>query len=236
MGRLIICAQTCAVEPSLDRAGLRVSVAGLAAIGMARRRASHYGYLSMSQESAALAAPPADPIVLRALEGDHQAEREVCRRLLPAIRAFSHRRLRTASAEDFAQDVLVHLLEAMREGRVQEPARLSSFALGLCRNLARERARSSERRRELLQTYGLTEDDLVTFDAPPEMRRDHLEDCFSQLGERARHVLRSTFCEEDFDSEIAAALSISEANVRVIRHRTLAALRTCLEGPISWLR
>jgi RNA polymerase sigma-70 factor (ECF subfamily) len=119
---------------------------------------------------------------------------------------------------------------------VHEPARLSSFALGLCRNLARERARSSERRRELLSTYGLTEDDLVTFDSPPEIRRELLEDCFSQLGERARRVLRSTFCEEDLDSEIALSLAVSEANVRVIRHRTLAALRNCLEGPISWLR
>ncbi|MET0594450.1 MAG: sigma-70 family RNA polymerase sigma factor [Polyangiaceae bacterium] len=190
----------------------------------------------MSHEAAALAVPPVDPVALRALDGDADAEREVCRRLLPAIRAFSHRRLRTASAEDFAQDVLVLLLEAMRERKVQEPARLGSFALGLCRNLARERARSSERRRELLQMYGLAEDDLVTFDAPPELRRDKLEDCFSQLSDRARSVIRATFCEDDLDSEIAKALATTEANVRVVRHRTLALLRTCLEGPISWLR
>ena len=183
-----------------------------------------------------LAVPPVDPVVLRALDGDVDAEREVCRRLMPAIRAFSHRRLRPASAEDFAQDVLVLLLEAMRARRVQDPARLASFALGLCKNLARDRARSSERRRDLLQMYGLTEDDLVSVDALPELRREKLEDCYSQLADRARQVIRATFCEDDVDSEIASALAMTEANVRVVRHRTLAVLRTCLEGPISWLR
>jgi DNA-directed RNA polymerase specialized sigma24 family protein len=47
-------------------------------------------------------------------------------------------------------------------------------------------------------------------------------------------VIRATFCDDSPDLEIASALAISPANVRVIRHRTLAALRACLERPISW--
>jgi RNA polymerase sigma-70 factor (ECF subfamily) len=177
---------------------------------------------------------PVDPIVLRAVTGDREAEREVCRRILPAIRAFAQRRLPLAAAEDFAQDALILLLEAMREGRVQEPARLAAFALGICRNLSRDRARTGERRRELQARYGLRDDDLIAPAESAPVRRGHLEDCYSQLTDSARRVLRATFCDDWADARIAGELALSEANVRVIRHRTLAALRSCLERPISW--
>lgn len=189
----------------------------------------------MSTEAALAPNVPApDPVAERALRGDREAEREVCRRLLPAVRAFARRRLRPAAAEDFAQDALLLLVESMREGRVEEPSRLAGFALGICRNLARERARTGERREGLLARFGLTEEAFAPLAPSLEVRREHLEDCYSQLTERARAVLRATFCEEDEDAEIAARLTLSAANVRVIRHRTLAALRTCLERPISW--
>lgn len=178
--------------------------------------------------------PPLDPVVTRALMGDREAEREICRRLLPAVRAFADRRLRDAAAEDFAQDALILLVEALREGRVQDPTRVAGFALGICRNLSRQRARSGERRRELLAQYGLTEADVCNDGAPAMIRAGHLEDCYSQLTQAARRVIRATFCEDSADAQIATELEVSEANVRVIRHRTLAALRTCLERPISW--
>lgn len=189
----------------------------------------------VSPDSArAFSHPDGDPFVLRALAGDRSAEREICSRLLPAMRAFAARRLRASSVDDFTHDALVLLVEALREGRIQDPARIAAFALGICRNLARERARTDDRRRELMDRYGLTEADLTGWDSQIQVRRDQLEDCYSQLADRSRRVLRMSFCGEEADSDIARTLSISEANVRIIRHRTLAALRTCLEKPISW--
>jgi RNA polymerase sigma-70 factor (ECF subfamily) len=188
-----------------------------------------------TKSAAASAHDNAEDVVLLALAGNSAAEREVCRRLLPAVRAFAQRRLRAASVDDFAHDVLLSLLEAMRAGRLAEPARIAGFALGICHNLARERARTGERRRELDQRYGLSEADFSAWDADLPVSREHLEDCYSQLGARARGVIRATFCEDESDEVIARSLSISEANVRVIRHRSLAALRACLEKPISWL-
>src|SRR5690606_16663478 len=139
---------------------------------------------------------PFESSVARALAGDAQAEREICRRLLPAVRAFATRRLRPSSVEDFTHDVLVLLVEAMRSGRISEPERIAGFALGICRNLARERARSTERRNRLASLFGVTEAEFVTWDREQDVRRDHLEDCFSQLADRARRVLRATFCDE----------------------------------------
>ena len=191
--------------------------------------------MTSAPDSARQAAPsPVDPTFERAVRGDRDCEREVCRRLLPAIRAFASRRLPGAAAEDFAQDALVLLLEAMREGRIAEPARIAGFALGICRYLARERARSGERRRELLTQYGWSQEDVIALELPTTLHRGHLEDCYSQLTDSARRVIRASFCEETEDAHIALALSISAANVRVIRHRTLATLRQCLERPISW--
>jgi RNA polymerase sigma factor (sigma-70 family) len=177
-----------------------------------------------------------DPLVLRAIAGDRSAERELCARLMPAVRAFALRRLRASSVDDFAHDVFVLFVEALREGRIQDTSRAAPYALGICRNLARERARTNERRRELMDRYGLTEADLTAWEAPVMVRREHLEDCYSQLTNRARHVIRSTFCSDEIDSDIARSLSITEANVRIIRHRSLAALRSCLEKPISWVQ
>ncbi len=190
----------------------------------------------MSVNAAPALPVDADPVVVRAIAGDRDAEREVCRRLAPAIRAFAARRLRAASADDFVQDALVLLVESLRERRVQDPARVAGFALGICRNLARERARTDDRRRELLEQYGLGEADLAVCPAPVYVRRATLEDCYSQLTERARRVVRASFCEDEADVDIARALGLTEANVRVIRHRSLAALRECLERPISWVQ
>ncbi len=188
----------------------------------------------MTADLASAAHPDVDPVVLGALAGDRDAEREVCRRLTPAVRAYAERRLRPASVEDFSHDVLVLLVEALRERRIQDPARIASFALGFCRNLARERARNDDRRRDLGLRYGVTEADFVAWDSPLDVRRAHLEDCYSQLTERARRVIRATFCDDEVDADIAGALGISVANVRIVRHRSLAALRSCLERPISW--
>lgn len=200
------------------------------------RGESAYNGLMSSPLAAGNPEAEGDPVVLRAIAGDRRAEREICARLMPAVRAFAQRRLRASSVDDFAHDALMLFVEALREGRIQDTSRVATFALGICRNLARERARTHERRRELMDRYGLIDADLAAWDTPVRVRREHLEDCYSQLPDRARRVIRATFCQDEADSDIARALSLSEANVRIIRHRSLAALRSCLEKPISWIQ
>jgi len=193
--------------------------------------------MSAPSTAASGTAAAADPIVTRALAGDRDAERQVCGRLLPALRAFAGRRLPAAVIDDFAHDALLLFVEALRDGRLQDPSRAAAFALGICRNLARERARNRDRRNELVARFGLGALDVIAGEGLPPavfVRREHLEDCYSQLTERARKVIRATFCDDELDADIARLLAITEANVRIIRHRSLAALRTCLEQPISW--
>jgi RNA polymerase sigma-70 factor (ECF subfamily) len=55
--------------------------------------------------------------------------------------------------------------------------------------------------------------------------------CLRALEDRARRVLMLSFNEERSAEEIAAALEISAVNVRVLRHRSIGALRRCLDAP-----
>jgi RNA polymerase sigma factor (sigma-70 family) len=53
--------------------------------------------------------------------------------------------------------------------------------------------------------------------------------CFDALDLRAKKIMHLSFQAERSADEIAAALVLSAGNVRVLRHRALAALRRCLD-------
>ena len=176
-------------------------------------------------------------LVVRAGNGDRQAESTLSQRFAPAVRAFARRRLRGVEAtEDFAHDVLLLLVEALRRGSVQEPERLAGFVLGICKKLALDRARTNERRAELWEAFGETlaplEPQATARDCPYELI--HLEDCLSRLTQRSREVVRLGFIEAQSHDSVAAALGVTEANARLLRHRALGSLRECMSRMISW--
>jgi RNA polymerase sigma-70 factor (ECF subfamily) len=159
--------------------------------------------------------------------GDLEAEAEMCRRMGPRIRLYGLRHLRSSSAaDDLMQQVLLKVLEALRRARLREPDKLAHFVLGICRMTVLDLRRSSKRQEELLTMFG---GDLVP-DAPPMPRLDdrQLARCVQGLKERERSVVVMTFYDEHTATETAGALGISEANVRVIRHRALQELRACM--------
>lgn len=174
-------------------------------------------------------------LVLRAQEGDAQAEAVLCHRLAPAIRAFASRRLRTRDAVDeFTQDVLLMFLQAVRSRAVEQPERVGGFVLGVCRNLARDRAKQSERRQNLWETFGAVLAEVVS--VPPREPCDRilrLDDCLTKISQRARDVLWLGFAEGKSHDEIGSQLSISAQNARVVRHRSLVALRECMSQPLG---
>jgi RNA polymerase sigma factor (sigma-70 family) len=175
-------------------------------------------------------------LAARAHQGDRRAEATICERLTPAIRAFARRRVIGIDAiNEFTQDVLVLLVRALREGTVRDPNALGGFALGLCRNLALERARRRERRDSLWAQYGADLAPLeIAPDAPSSRAVAQLEDCLSQLSRRARDVVRLSYVESWPHAEIAKALNVTENAARVLRHRTLNSLRDCMQGKLSW--
>jgi RNA polymerase sigma-70 factor (ECF subfamily) len=163
----------------------------------------------------------------RIAEGNGEAEAEMCRRMGPRIRLYGLRHLRSPSAaDDLVQQVLLKVLEALRGARLREPDKLAQFVLGTCRMTVLELRRSAHRQEGLLAAFG---GDLVP-DAPPMPRLDDrlLARCVQTLRERERSVVVMTFYDEQTAAETAGFLGISEANVRVIRHRAIQQLRTCM--------
>jgi RNA polymerase sigma-70 factor (ECF subfamily) len=165
----------------------------------------------------------------RLAAGDRGAEAELYRRLAPRVRLYGLRHLRdTAAADDLVQEVLLMTFAGLREGRLREPEKVASFVFGSCRRVVSGWRRSRERRERLLERHG---QDLLPAAAAGEEPVDlaRLARCLARLAERERTVVALSFYAERDADAIGAELRMSPGNVRVVRHRALARLRSCLE-------
>ena len=159
---------------------------------------------------------------------DREAEAELFRRMAPRIRLYGLRHLRDHhAADDLVQQVLITMLEALRAGRLRDPDRLTSFALGTCRMTVLDLRRNRQRKERLLEQFGA---DLLAPVPPPTPRLDQerLAQCVQKLKERERAVIVMTFYDEQTGADLARFLGASEANVRVIRYRAIHQLRDCM--------
>lgn len=90
-----------------------------------------------------------------------------------------------------------------------------------------ELRRGAARRKQLLETFSSS----IPEPVPPQLPDiDHqkLTRCLQNLKERERAVVVMTFYDEQPGDEVARSLGVSEANVRVIRHRAIHQLRDCM--------
>lgn len=163
---------------------------------------------------------------------DHEAESELFRRMAPRIRLYGLRHLRDAhAADDLTQQVIVTLLEALRAGKLREHHKLASFVLGTCRMTVLDLRRGAQRKKRLLEEFGA--DLLPRPQGEPSMPRldqERLARCVRNLQERERAVIVMTFYDERVGADLANFLGVSEANVRVIRHRAIHQLRECMRA------
>src|SRR5262245_10784344 len=128
--------------------------------------------------------------------GDRSAEAELFRRMAPRVRLYGLRHLRDDhAADDLTQQVLLITLDAIREGRLREPEKLTSFMLGTCRMTVLDLKRNTQRREKLLQQYG---EHLLApvASAMPRVDHDALTGCVQKLQERERTVVVMTFFDE----------------------------------------
>lgn len=146
----------------------------------------------------------------------------------PRIRLYGLRHLRDSqSADDLVQQVLITALQTLRAGGLREPEKLASFVLGTCRMTVLDQRRGTRRRQQLLDQFGLE----MLAPAPlagPRLDHEKLAGCVQGLKERERAVIVMSFYDEETSADVARFLSVSEANVRVIRHRAIRDLRSCM--------
>jgi RNA polymerase sigma-70 factor, ECF subfamily len=158
---------------------------------------------------------------------DTEAEAELCRRFDRRIRLYGLRHFRSdAMADDLVQEVLVLAIESLRNGRVREPERLASFILGSCRMVARGARRGQARRERLLDQYGIPTP--IACEPAAQLDLERLRGCVAKLSQRERTVVILAFYGERSGDEIAADLSMTLGNVRVVRHRAIGHLQQCM--------
>lgn len=170
----------------------------------------------------------ADLVMQIGLGDDRAAEAELFRRMGERIRLYGLRHLRDQhAAEDLMQQVLITTLEALRQGRLREPEKLTSFVLGICRMTTLDLRRNAHRKARLLEQFGA---DLVAPAASsmPHLDQERLTRCVQNLKERERAVVVLTFYDEQTGADVGQFMGVSEANVRVIRHRAILQLRDCM--------
>src|SRR5262245_38694145 len=147
----------------------------------------------------------------------------------PRIRLYGLRHLRSASAaDDLVQQVLLKVIEALRARRLRDTEKLAPFVLGTCRMTVLDLRRTARRQDELLKEFGG-----MLVPEPQEIHQldgDRLAQCVQALKERERSVIVFTFYDEQTSATAARSLGLSEANVRVIRHRAIRQLRACMEA------
>jgi len=159
---------------------------------------------------------------------DHEAEGELFRRMAPRVRLYGLRHLRDGhAADDLTQHVLLTVLEALRASRLREPEKLAAFVLGTCRMTVLDLRRGAQRRARLLEQFGM---DFMAPTQPsiPQLDHKQLTACVQTLKERERTVIVMTFYDERTGADVAGFLGVSEANLRVIRHRAIHQLRACM--------
>lgn len=167
-------------------------------------------------------------LVARIAAGDataRAAEQQLCQRYAPRARLYGLKHLRDcARAEDLMQLVLMRLLGAARAGEIQDVAHVDRFVLGTCRFTA-QRLRSRAQREQPVDAAlpELAVEPFALLDTAALLR------CLQALEARARRVVMLSFHEERSADEVAAELALSAGNVRVLRHRALGALRSCME-------
>jgi RNA polymerase sigma-70 factor, ECF subfamily len=158
---------------------------------------------------------------------DTRAEAELFRRFAPRIRLYGLRHLRDeAAADDLVQDVIVLVLESLRNNRVREREQLASFVLGCCRMTALNLRRGERRRHAILLASPIAESHQPDLDGPLDL--DRLRECLDQLPAREKTVAVLTFYGDRGADEIARDLEMTGGHVRVVRHRAVSRLEACM--------
>jgi RNA polymerase sigma-70 factor (ECF subfamily) len=167
-------------------------------------------------------------VAARAPGAAEAAEAELYRRFAPRVRLYGLRHLRDEDkALDLSQQVMLVVIEKVRAGLVRDADQIASFVLGVSRAMTKDWKRLDWRREKLRETFLASSTvGFPSWDATLDL--DHLETCLARLADRERMVVLLTFYAEKTASEAGKELRLTEGHVRVIRHRAVERLRTCM--------
>ena len=166
-------------------------------------------------------------LVARITQGDAGAEDQLVRWFHPRIRLIAAGRLRGAdAAQDVAQDTIVAVLEAVRAGRVREPAHLPAFVFGIATNLINNRHRTAAQRREVQMVVPdpPSDADAIVTTLDFVQRRTLVRQALLQLDSIDRAILILSMVDGLKPREIAPRVGLTPAVVRTRKTRAIKAM------------
>lgn len=171
------------------------------------------------------------------VNGDSAAESALVARMLPAIRVMIRRRgLRSwADVDDLAQDAVVALLVALRDGRLHEHEALMGFVARLVQNITSDQYQRQQR----LVPLETEPPSVDPMDLPP-LRAEHQEKWALVMRAiraltvpRDRDILIGFYLQGNEKAEICARFQLEPAQFDRIIHRARTRVRSLLMTEIG---
>lgn len=163
-------------------------------------------------------------------------EADIAGRFRERLRLFAARRLgNAAAAEDVAQETLRRTVDALRAGKIADPAAFPAFVFATARHVCQQQHRSAGREdRALHRLHGdssalapAVPDPLVALVSEERARR--VREALGGLAESDCALLRMLYHEQLDTSDVASRLGLSPSALRVRKHRALKRLGGLLD-------
>jgi RNA polymerase sigma factor (sigma-70 family) len=170
------------------------------------------------------------------------AEGDLASRFWGRLRLFALRRLgEISAAEDVAQETLRRVGEAVREGRIHQPAALDAFVFQTARHICLQLHRSAGREARALSRASIGEAPEVVPRAPAdaltaliaEEQRVAVRHALTCLAPNDTELLRLAYYDLMNAEQIAERLGTTVIAVRVRKHRALRRLADLLGTGVS---
>ena len=160
-------------------------------------------------------------------------EDDLAARFWDRVRMFALRRVRdAAAAEDIAQEVIRRVTEALRAGRIEEPAALPGYVFRTALFVCLHHGRSAGREARALDRFARgsgpqSPDDALTLLISAE-RRAAVRVALERLAADDRELLRLVYFEQLDSTTLAQRLGVTPEALRVRKHRALRRLSQAL--------
>jgi RNA polymerase sigma-70 factor (ECF subfamily) len=177
-----------------------------------------------------------DAVLLAAAQrGDHAAFTAIIDRHARLVHGYLRARLaRPADADDLGQEVFLRVYTARAVPREGTGVAMRPWLIGIARNVLREHARTTRRRRETAWTEICLDIEDIAGAGRDDGRFDDvmgkLPRCLEALGPSARQAIDLYYHEDLRMQEIATRFKRSEGAVKLLVHRARQAVRRCLES------
>lgn len=132
-----------------------------------------------------------------------------------------------SAAEEITQDVLLIVIQALRENQVRESSKLGSYIFGVARNLILRHRNQSHKN----SAWSDGDPEAISWSRHPEAefflkeQRARVRQALDRLGSQDREILYLAFVEGDDLKEIARKLGIPYAAARKRKSRAVERLR-----------